>query len=216
MVNGKEVAVTTRLTGLTASDVVIVTFEKMDSNLEPSFIDVDPTIWYADAVRFVVTKNLFQGMSATEFCPDVEMSRAMLVTVLYRMSGEEARCSSGFTDVEPGSWYASAVAWAKENGIVQGVTDTAFAPNDAVSREQMATILYRYAQRQGTVQKAGDSVLAAFVDAASVSSYAVPAMSWAVQEGLLSGMGNQTLAPGGFATRAQVAVILQRFLEQAQ
>lgn len=216
LVNGKEVAVSTRLTGLKASDVVVVTFEKEEAGQEIAFTDVDPGMWYADAVQFVVSKNLFQGMSATEFGPNVTMSRAMLVTVLYRMSGETAKSSSVFTDVKPGDWYAEAVSWARENGIVQGVTDTTFAPNGAVTREQMATILCRYAQRQGTVQEADASVLSAFTDASSVSSYAVPTMSWAVQEGLLSGVGNQTLAPGGYATRAQVSVILQRFLELAQ
>lgn len=215
LVNGKEVAVSTRLTGLKASDVVVVTFEKEEAGQEIAFTDVDPGMWYADAVQFVVSKNLFQGMSATEFGPNVTMSRAMLVTVLYRMSGETAKSSSVFTDVKPGDWYAEAVSWARENGIVQGVTDTTFAPNGAVTREQMATILCRYAQRQGTVQEADASVLSAFADASSVSSYAVSAMGWAVQEGLLSGVGDRTLAPGGFATRAQVAVILQRFLERA-
>lgn len=215
LVNGKEVAVSTRLTGLKASDVVVVTFEKEEAGQEIAFTDVDPGMWYADAVQFVVSKNLFQGMSATEFGPNVTMSRAMLVTVLYRMSGETAKSSSAFIDVKPGDWYAEAVSWAQENGIVQGITDKTFAPNGAVTREQMATILCRYAQRQGTVQEADASVLSAFADASSVSSYAVSAMSWAVQEGLLSGVGDRTLAPGGFATRAQVAVILQRFLERA-
>lgn len=215
LVNGKEVAVSTRLTGLKASDVVVVTFEKEEAGQEIAFTDVDPGMWYADAVQFVVSKNLFQGMSATEFGPNVTMSRAMLVTVLYRMSGETAKSSSAFTDVKPGDRYAEAVSWAQENGIVQGVTDKTFAPNGAVTREQMATILYRYAQRQGAVQEADASVLSAFTDASSASSYAVPTMSWAVQEGLLSGVGDRTLAPGGFATRAQVAVILQRFLERA-
>lgn len=216
LVNGKEVAVSTRLTGLKASDVVVVTFEKIVSDQELPFTDVDPNMWYADAVRYAVSKNLFQGVSATEFRPNVEMSRAMLVTVLYRMSGEKAAGSSNFADVKPDDWYAEAVSWAQETGVVQGVSDTSFAPNRAITREQMATILYRYAQRQGTVQEADVSVLSAFSDASSVSSYAIPTMSWAVQEGLLSGVGNQTLAPGGFATRAQVAAILQRFLENVQ
>ena len=216
LVNGKEVAVTTKLTGLKASDVVVVTFEKMESAAEPtvSFTDVADTDWYADAVQFVVSKNLFQGMSATEFGPNVEMNRAMLVTVLYRMSGEQAKSSSTFTDVAPDAWYASAVAWARENGIVTGVTDTTFNPNGSVTREQMATILYRYAQYQGDVPNADQTVLDDFTDASSVSAYAVPTMSWAVQEGLLSGVGHQKLSPGGSATRAQVAVILQRFLEK--
>lgn len=213
LVNGKEVAVATRLTGLRASDVVVVTFEKIESEPTVSFTDVSDTDWYAGAVEFVVSKNLFQGMSATEFRPNVEMSRAMLVTVLYRMSGEKVSSGSDFADVAADAWYAPAVAWAKENGIVQGITATTFVPNGAVTREQMAAILYRYAQYQGAVPNADQTVLAGFADEASVSAYAVPAMAWAVQEGLLSGVGQQKLAPGGVATRAQVATILQRYLE---
>lgn len=211
LVNGKEVSITTRLTGLKASDKVVVTFSPIETT--PVFTDVSSSDWFASAVEFVVSKNLFRGMSDTEFCPDVVMSRAMLVTVLYRMSGEEARGNSGFSDVPVDAWYASAVAWAKENNIVQGMTETAFAPDNAVTREQMVTILYRYTQRYGTVSDADSSILSAFNDASSVSPYAASAVSWAVQEGLISGVGDQTLAPSGLATRAQVAVILQRFLE---
>lgn len=214
LVNGKEVAVTTLLTGLNASDTVVVTFEKAETEL--MFIDVQPTDWYADAVEYVVSKNLFQGMSATEFRPNVEMSRAMLVTVLYRMSGEQAQGGSSFTDVAPDAWYAHAVAWAEENGIVQGVSNSAFAPSGSVTREQMAAILYRYARRLDLVQDADASVLCAFTDASTVSPYAVPAMAWAVQERLLSGVGRQALAPGNSATRAQVAAILQRFLQNSK
>ena len=215
LVNGKEVAVTTVLKGLKASDVVVVTFEKVES-AEPavSFTDVADTDWYAGAVEFVVSKNLFQGMSQTEFRPDVAMSRAMLVTVLHRMSGETAQGGSGFSDVADDAWYTSAVAWAAENGIVNGVTATSFSPEQPVTREQLATILYRYTLRQGAVGNADQTVLAGFTDGSSVSAYAVPTMSWAVQEGLLSGVGHQKLSPGGFATRAQVAAILQRYLER--
>lgn len=216
LVNGKEVAVTTRLTGLTAADVVVVTFEKIAAETQPTFTDVRPTDWYADAVQFVVSQNLFQGMSDTEFGPNVRMNRAMLVTVLYRLSGETAQSGSGFADVDPNEWYGPAVTWAQQNGIVQGITSTTFAPHNTITREQMAAILYRYAKRQGTVQEGDASVLSGFADADAVTPYALPAMRWAVQQGLLSGMGDQTLAPGGFATRAQVATILQRFLISAQ
>lgn len=204
------------LTGLKATDVVVVTFEKVETATEPdvSFSDVSDGDWFADAVRYVVSKNLFQGMSATEFRPNAEMSRAMLVTVLYRMSGETVSGNGGFSDVSSGDWFGPAVAWAKETGIVTGLTATTFSPNGSVTREQMATILYRYAQRQGDPGNADQTVLAGFTDEAAVSAYAVPAMAWAVEEGLLSGVGHQTLAPGGSATRAQVAAILQRFLER--
>lgn len=214
LVNGKQVAATDRLTGLKASDVVVVTFEKIptETDTQTSFTDVRPTDWFADAVQYVVSKNLFQGMSATEFRPQVQMNRAMLVTVLHRMSGETAPGGSVFADVAADSWYGPAVSWAQQNGIVQGVSSTSFAPDNTITREQMATILYRYAKRQGTVQQGSASALASFADAGTVSPYAISSMRWAVQQGLLSGTGSQTLSPGGFATRAQVATILQRFL----
>lgn len=216
LVNGREVAVSTRLTGLRSTDKVVVTFEKVedfeDVETTVTFTDVRPTDWYAGAVEFVVTQGLFQGVSATEFRPDVEMSRAMLVTVLYRLSGETADGSaSAFTDVLADAWYGPAVAWAQKAGVVQGVSATEFAPDHPVTREQMATILYRYAGAQAGT--GAEDALAAFTDGGSVSSYAVPAMGWAVEKGLLSGVSGNTLAPRGVATRAQVAVILQRFLE---
>lgn len=217
--NGERVEISTEFTNLKASDKVIVTFEKIPEEPEQpqiSFTDVQPTDWYASAVQFAVSRGLFQGMSETEFAPNVEMSRAMLVTVLYRMSGEQAQAGSDFTDVSANAWYAQAVSWAKANGVVSGITDTTFEPDRAVSREQMAAILYRYAQRANQAGTADANGLEAFADAASVSEYAVPAMSWAVQKGLISGMGDQTLAPAGSATRAQVASILQRWIEQTE
>ena len=210
LVNGKEVAITTKLTGLTAKDKVVVTFEKVEDQ-KLSFIDVQPTDWFAEAVDFVVAQGLFAGISETEFGPNVEMSRAMLVTVLYRLSGETSNGDSGFTDVPADAWYSAAVAWAKEAGVVSGISETAFAPNQPITREQMATILYSYANAQ--VGEDAKTALAAFTDAGNISSYATVPMSWAVEQGLLSGVGNQTLEPQGVATRAQVATILRQFLK---
>ena len=210
LVNGKEVAITTKLTGLTAKDKVVVTFEKVEDQ-KLSFTDVQPTDWFAEAVDFVVAQGLFAGISETEFGPNVEMSRAMLVTVLYRLSGETSNGDSGFTDVPADAWYSAAVAWAKEAGVVSGISETAFAPNQPITREQMATILYNYANAQ--VGEDAKTALAAFTDAGNISSYATVPMSWAVEQGLLSGVGNQTLEPQGVATRAQVATILRQFLK---
>ena len=210
LVNGKEVAITTKLTGLTAKDKVVVTFEKVEDQ-KLSFTDVQPTDWFAEAVDFVVAQGLFAGISETEFGPNVEMSRAMLVTVLYRLSGETSNGDSGFTDVPADAWYSAAVAWAKEAGVVSGISETAFAPNQPITREQMATILYSYANAQ--VGEDAKTALAAFTDAGNISSYATIPMSWAVEQGLLSGVGNQTLEPQGVATRAQVATILRQFLK---
>lgn len=213
LVNGKEVAVADRLTGLKSTDRVVVTFEKIPTST-PSFTDVQPTDWYADAVNYAVSNGLFLGISETEFGPNVSMSRAMLVTVLYRMSGQTVQTTADFADVPADAWYAQAVAWAGANGIVQGVSDSRFAPNTPVTREQMATILHRYAKHMGVTGTENTVSLDGFQDASSVSSYAVSAMGWAVEQGLISGVGDQTLAPGGSATRAQVAAILQRFAEK--
>lgn len=217
LVNGKEVDIENKLTGLKSTDEVVVTFEKIEETTKPtvSFTDVQPTDWYAEAVTYVVENGLFQGTSATTFAPNANMNRAMLVTVLYRMSGEQAKADTAFDDVAQDAWYAEAVAWAKTNGIVSGVSATQFAPNQNVTREQMAAILYRYAQYKGQETGNADANLAAFADANTVSSYAVPAMNWAVKNGLISGTSATTLSPNGSATRAQVATILMRYQKNA-
>lgn len=217
LVNGKEVDIENKLTGLKSTDEVVVTFEKIEETTKPtvSFTDVQPTDWYAEAVIYAVENGLFQGTSATTFEPNANMNRAMLVTVLYRMSGEQAKADTAFGDVAQNAWYAEAVAWAKTNGIVSGVSATQFAPNQNVTREQMAAILYRYAQYKGQEAGNADANLAAFADANTVSSYAVPAMNWAVKNGLISGTSATTLSPNGSATRAQVATILMRYQKNA-
>lgn len=217
LVNGKEVDIENKLTGLKSTDEVVVTFEKIEETTKPtvSFTDVQPTDWYAEAVTYAVENGLFQGTSATTFAPNANMNRAMLVTVLYRMSGEQAKADTAFGDVAQNAWYAEAVAWAKTNGIVSGVSATQFAPNQNVTREQMAAILYRYAQYKGQETGNADANLAVFADANTVSSYAVPAMNWAVKNGLISGTSATTLSPNGSATRAQVATILMRYQKNA-
>ena len=174
------------------------------------FSDVNAGNWYHEAVDFAVTKNLFNGMTETTFAPDTAMTRAMLVTVLYRsentpdISGE----SNPFTDVPDGQWYTDAVIWAAKEGIVNGMSETTFAPNESITREQIATILHRYA---GSPKASGN--LYRFSDAFSVSTYAYDAMVWAVQEGIIGGMGG-ALAPKDNATRAQIAMILYRYLNK--
>lgn len=225
LVNGREVAVTNRLTGLKATDTVVVTFEREEEMEETpeenptpvhTFSDVGPNDWYAEAVNYAVSNGLFLGISETEFGPNVSMSRAMLVTVLHRMAGAPNAGAANFADVPADAWYTQAVAWAAANGIVQGVSDSRFAPNVPVTREQMATILYRYANHAGVAGDGGSGSLDGFRDASAVSGYAVQAMGWAVDRGLISGVGDQRLSPGGSATRAQVAAILQRFAENIQ
>ena len=152
------------------------------------------------------------GMSATTFEPNSTTTRGMIVTMLYRLENEPAAASAGFTDVAAGQWYTDAVNWAAANNIVNGYGDDQFGPTDTITREQMMAILYRYAQYKGyDVTASAD--LSAYTDAANISSYAVSAMQWAVGEGLINGITDTTLVPGGSATRAQVAAILMRFCE---
>ena len=217
-VNGEEVDIPAdgRLTGLDKNDKVVVTFaritdEQPDDETMP-FTDVADDAWYADAVQYVYENGMMNGTSATQFSPDATTTRAMIVTMLYRMEAEPTAQGSGFTDVAAGSYYADAVAWAAENGIVNGVSETSFAPDDSITREQMAAILYRYASYKGYDVTASGS-LNAYADAAQVSSYAATAMQWANGEGLITGVTGTTLDPQGSATRAQVATILMRFCE---
>ncbi len=174
------------------------------------FADVPSGSWYEAAVRYVYNKGMMVGTSQTAFSPERATSRAMVVTILWRLAGSPSSTGAGYVDVADGQWYAQAVRWAGEKGIVNGVGGGAFAPDAPITREQMAAILYRYARYQGyAVDGSGD--LSAFADAASVSPYAVEAMTWANAAGLITGMDERTLAPQGSATRAQTATILQRF-----
>ncbi|HWQ77389.1 MAG TPA: S-layer homology domain-containing protein [Anaerovoracaceae bacterium] len=180
------------------------------------FSDVKAGDWYYDAVEYALENKLFNGTTAKTFSPKTEMTRAMLVTVLYRMEGRPAvaGADNSFQDVKSGQWYTDAATWAAANGIVGGYGNGLFGIDNNVSREQMAAILYRYAgYKQHDVTGAAD--LSAFTDAASVDSWAKPAIQWAGAEGLINGTTAETLTPGGFATRAQVATVLMRFAENA-
>jgi len=151
-------------------------------------------------------------METTLFGPNSPMTRAQLVTVLYRATGSpQVTVTTNFTDLEVGSYYYNAVVWASLNGIVNGVSDTAFAPNTPVTRQQIAAILYRYAKFSGNLT-ANQGSLEAFEDRSSVEPYAVESMAWAVGEGIISGTTPTTLSPLDQATRAQVAVMLHRYL----
>lgn len=179
-----------------------------------AFDDVAPSAWYADAVDYVVSNGVMNGTGKTTFAPETQLSRAMMVQVLYNMENKPAAASADFTDVADGAWYADAVAWAAEHKIVNGVSETAFAPDDNITREQMAAILYRYAEYKGQDVSARAD-LSAYTDAANISSYAEPMLAWAVAEGLLNGSTDTTLTPAGNATRAEVAAVLMRYLQQA-
>lgn len=181
------------------------------------FQDVQPGTWYSDAVRYVYANKLFRGITETKFAPDLAMSRGMLVTVLYRMAGspDVEGMVNPFADVSQEQYYGNAVTWAAQEGLVKGMTATKFAPNNPVTREQMATILYRFAIAHNfDVSQKGD--LSAYPDGNQVMPYAQDAMVWAVGSGILQGnytAGVITLSPCKSATRAQVAVVLMRFLQ---
>ena len=154
-----------------------------------------------------------EGTSLTTFEPNSNMTRAMLVTVLYRLEGSpDASGGSAFADVKDGEWYADAVAWASSNGIVSGYGGGIFGTNDSITREQLSAILHRYVQYKGC-DTSKSAELTKFADAPSVSEWAADAIKWAVAEGLITGTTETTLDPKGAATRAQVAAILMRFAE---
>ena len=170
------------------------------------------THWAADAVDYVVTHNLFRGTSSTRFSPNAQMARGMLVTVLHRQANEPAGADSGFADVPTNRYDAKAIGWAAANGIVDGVDATRFAPDQAITREQMAAILYRYAcKTQGSGSSVPHDRLGAFADGAQVSVWARDAVAWCLEKGLLQGAGTGLLRPSDTATRAQVATILMRY-----
>ena len=176
------------------------------------FTDVSTSDWFYDDVAFVYENGLFSGTDSRSFSPNASMTRAMLVTVLYRLEGEPTVTGrSSFTDVRSGAYYEKAVIWAAANGIVTGTDSTSFSPDAKVTREQLAAILYRYAQYR-KLDTDASAKLNSFTDADSVSAYASEALGWAVSEGLINGVSGK-LMPKGDATRAQVAAILHRFVK---
>lgn len=209
-VDGKSVGAVTTYTvdKLTVSTRIEVTF----TNGKLPFTDVRESDWFYDDVVFAYENGLFSGTSDTTFSPNTSMTRAMLVTVLYRLEGQPTvNGRSGFSDVTFNSYYEDAVTWAADNGIVNGISSSTFSPNANVTREQMAAILYRYAQYK-KYNTAASSSLNSFSDHTSVSGYAVASLQWSVAEKLVNG-SNGKLMPTGNATRAQVAAILHRFME---
>lgn len=173
------------------------------------FNDVAHTSWYYDAVKFVYDKGIMDGVSYYRFAPDATITRGMVVTMLWRMAGEPYEAAAGFTDVAAGRYYTTAVAWAAKNGIVEGMTATTFAPDQAITREQLASILYRYAKWLGFSGYGSD--ISGYTDAGKVSSYAYDAMSWAVRSGVVTGTSARVLDPQGTASRAAAAQMFMNF-----
>ena len=176
------------------------------------FVDVDQSQWYHEGIDYALTNGLMSGMDDTTFEPDSTTTRAMIVAVLYRLDGSPEVAMANFTDVPENAWYANAVAWGEANGVVSGYDEETFGPEDSITREQMAAILYRYAQYEG-IDVSAQADLSVYSDAGSVSDWANTSLSWANAEGLISGMSDTELAPTGTATRAQVAAILMRYCE---
>ena len=189
--------------------------EDPDAPEQPAepFTDVDETDWFYDEVVYVYANGLMDGVGGNRFAPNSATTRAQLVTILYRMEGQPAVSGDlPFTDVEAGTWYTNAVGWAAQNGIVNGVGDDTFAPGNDLTREQLVTILYRYAESKGyDVSASAD--LAGYPDGEEIQAYAREAMAWAVAENIIRGMEDDTLKPAGNASRAQIATILMRFCE---
>lgn len=177
------------------------------------FEDVTIADWFYDDVMFVCGRGVMQGVSDTRFGPHLTATRAMMATILWRMEGSPAPTAEArFTDVRSGQWYSEAVAWTAQSGVYTGYADGSFRPNDSITREQLAAILYRYAKYKGVDVSVGeDTNILSYADAAEISDYAFPAMQWACGAGVMQG-SNGNLLPRGRATRAQIAAMLHRYL----
>lgn len=218
--NGKEVEVKDNGDGTytfkmpSADAKIVVTFAE-DPDWEPApempFTDVNEGDWFYDVVLYAYDNGLMTGVSATEFAPNQTTTRGMIVSMLARLEGVTSAEDAGFADVAANDWYATAVNWAASEGIVNGFEDDTFRPNDVITREQMAAILYNYADYKGyDVSARAD--LSDYADAASISSWAEDVLAWANAEGLINGMTATTIDPQGATTRAQTAAMFERFL----
>jgi len=193
---------------------VKVAFKPIETKWRNPFLDVSEGDWFYDAVRYVYEKGLMAGTSENTFGPNVITNRGMIVTILYRLAGspdiEDENWGYPYVDVDANAYYGTAVYWARLNGIASGYSDERFGPDDAITREQLAVMLYRFAKAQGHDVTA-QADLSGYTDADQISGFAREAMSWASAEGLINGTSGSTLSPDSSATRAQVAVILMRF-----
>ena len=178
------------------------------------FTDVDTAKWYHLSVDYVLTHKMMNGVSSHAFAPNANLTRGMLVQILYNLEGKPKGTAANFSDVQADAWYAEAVGWAATNKVVTGYADGTFRPNAAVTREQAAAILYRYAQSKGIDVSVGENTnILSYVDVQQASEYAIPALQWAVGAGVLNGKNDSRLAPTGTATRAEIAAIMQRWCE---
>ena len=219
--DGQTVACPAVSAKVSLSDVVIdpgkptqPTNPDKPSDPKKGFDDVKQGDWFYDEVTDLADKGYINGVSDNLFAPNQNLSRGMLVTILYRMDGEKAVTNaSTFSDVVKDSWYEKAVNWAAANGIVYGYDNGCFGPNDMVTRQQMAAILWRYAQYKGLDVAANGAVLPDFPDRSQIATWAGEAVSWAYSRGVMTGKTGGKLDPNGNATRAEAAVMLYRFLK---
>ena len=187
------------------------------TDVSDRFSDVGKNAWYHDAVQWAADQGLMNGVSDDTFAPSDTCTRGMVVTMLWRMAGEPAsNAGASFTDVSSGAWFADAVNWAAETGTVNGISATEFAPDAPVTREQLAAILYRYAQAQGKGFTGMWAFPLEYPDASEVSGYADEAMHWMTMHGIITGMADGTLAPRDNATRAQIAAMFMRFCAEIE
>lgn len=185
---------------------------KVQNTLQ-AFSDVKETDWFYSDVGYASEKGLMQGTSDTLFAPGNPTTRGMLVTILWRLDGEPIESHNAFSDVASDTYYYDAVAWTSKCGIVKGYSDTIFSPNDNITREQLVSILYRYAEyKKYDISKTSE--LSEYTDKNKISDYAVSAMQWANASGIITGTSDDTLSPQGNALRCQIAAILKRFCEQ--
>ncbi len=236
-VNGKSVGAVLEYTikDVEKNNTVEVIYEKITENesgdnkepvVDPTnetsklkeFKDVKDGDWYKDSVEYVSEKGLFKGTSEDEFSPNRTMNRAMLVTVLHRLAGEPQpnTSSNKFTDIDANGYYAEAVNWAVENGIINGIDSETFGTDSNISREQLVTILYRYAKLLNKASSNSNNVLTKYEDESEISDYAEEAFAWAVSEGIITGRTTTTLSPKGTGTRAEVATMIMRFAEKVK
>lgn len=187
---------------------------KTDGKSLENITDVGTDAWYFDAVRYVIEGKLMKGISEKEFAPEANLTRAMFVTILHRAENEPEAQGKVFSDVPNGDWFSNAVAWASSFGIVSGISDTEFAPDDNITREQMAVIMFRYAKYKGVDVSVGeDTNILSYSDSDEISDYAAEALQWTAGSGIMSGKSSTTLNPLDNATRAETAAVIMRFIE---
>lgn len=211
LVNGQEVAIPAdgNLTGLQPSDKVTVTFEKISESVDLPFTDLAEDAWYSGAVEYVYAHGLMRGMSEIVFSPNTSLTRAQAVQILYNLEGQPVVSGAAtFTDAE--HWAKTPIAWAQQTGVVDGYEDNSFRPENPISRQEFAQMMYNYAKYKG-YDLAAKGNLDAFPDADKMGAWAEPALAWANGNNLINGHDDGTLDPGGTTIRAQAASILMRF-----